>query len=51
MKLIYSELVRYYERLPRHWRIIVTTLICLVAFSQALTFGESIGKALYSLTH
>jgi hypothetical protein len=51
MQIHYARLIRHYGRLPRHWRIAVTVLVCLVMFSQAEQMGEQLGKALYYLTN
>jgi hypothetical protein len=51
MYVHYRKIVRHYDQLPRQWRIIVTTAVLLIMFSQALQTGETLGKTLYYLTH
>jgi hypothetical protein len=51
LNLFYNDLVRHYKRLPRQWRLVMTVVLILLMFSQALDLGEKLGKMLYYLTH
>ena len=42
---------RYYHRLPREGRFLVVCMAILLLWMQAEYFGETLGKALYYLTH
>jgi hypothetical protein len=51
MYVHYRKIIRQYSQLPRQWRVIVTTMVLLIMFSQATRAGEILGKTLYYLTH
>jgi len=51
MNLRAAMLVRRFNRLPRSVHLALTAGLCLLLYIQAERFGESIGKALYYLTH
>jgi uncharacterized membrane protein len=44
MQIAYKKLVRHVGRLPRNYRLLVTTMFCLLAFGAALSMGEKLGK-------
>jgi hypothetical protein len=51
MTLRYDGLTQGLKRLPRRTRTALTVLGFLLLFVVALCVGESLGKALYFMTH
>jgi hypothetical protein len=51
MQIHYTKLFRHVAHLPRHWRMLVGGIVCLIIFWQGDRVGEPLGKALYFLTH
>lgn len=50
MQIHDAKIVRHTLRQP-YARPLVAVLVCALMFSQAEQFGETLGKALYYLTH